>query len=240
MNNQDFNEMFNNSSEGVLKRETLGSYTAKTFAWMAFGLLVTFVTAFSFSQSYSYFYFLYRHQYVLYILPLAEVILVLILGARLSRMRVTTARVLFFVYSFINGVTFATIFAVMDVSVIVYVFGLTALFFGILAVIGYFTKTDLSGWRKFLIIGTLFLLAFWVLSMFFPLQGMERIMCMIGLAIFMLYTAYDTQKIKTFYMEYGENEEMAAKTSIYCAFQLYLDFINMFLYILRLLGKRRN
>lgn len=217
----------------------LASYTAKTFGWMFLGLLVTFGVAMAFLLSGAW-QVMFRIAALPFILLIAEVIVVVALSARLHKLSIGAARGLFFVYAALNGVTFASFFLMYDVVSVVYVFGLTALFFGALAAYGYFTKKDLSGLRGILIAGVIFLAVFWLISMFLPISGMERIVCFIGLAIFMGFTAYDTQKIKTCYQMYGGNEEMAAKASIICALQLYLDFINLFIYLLRLVGRRSN
>ena len=147
---------------------------------------------------------------------------------------------MFFAYAILNGVTFSAVFFAYDVQILLSVFALTALYFGALAAYGWLTKRDLSGLGTILGFSVLFLLVFWVLSMFLPLGAFERIICFIGLAVFMGCTAYDTQRIKHLHAEYGEDYEMSKKASIFAALQLYLDFINIFLYILRLLGRRSS
>ena len=99
---------------------------------------------------------------------------------------------------------------------------------------------DLSGLRPILTAGLIFLLVFWLISMFLPLSGFDRIICFVGLAVFMGLTAYDTQKIKQLHAAFEGDYEMSKKASIFAALQLYLDFINIFLYILRLLGRRSS
>ena len=126
-------------------------------------------------------------------------------------------------------------------SALILCFLLTSVYFGALAAYGFFTKRDLSGLRTILISGALFLLVFWVLSLFIPgVMMFERIICMIGIAVFLGFTAYDTQKIRAFYNYYSASPDMLAKASIFSALQLYLDFINLFLYLLRFLGSRKN
>lgn len=85
----------------------------------------------------------------------------------------------------------------------------------------------------------MFLVVFWVLSMFLNLTAFERAVSMIGIFLFLVFTAYDTKKIQAYHAYYGKNPEMAAKASIFAALQLYLDFVNLFLYLLRVLGRRR-
>ena len=219
--------------------ETLPAYTSKTFGWMFLGLLTTFAIAFGFYFTGAWM-VLYSIPALPFILMGAELIVVISLSARLEKLSVGAARGLFFLYALLNGLTFASLFVMYDVTALIFVFGLTALYFGALAAYGYFTKRDLSGLRTILVAGAVFLLLFWVLSIFLPMSGFEKMICFVGLAIFMGFTAYDTQKIKQYFAMYGGNPQLAAKASIFCALQLYLDFINLFLYMLRLLGRRSN
>lgn len=162
------------------------------------------------------------------------------LSARVHKLSVGAARTLFFAYAILNGVTFSVYFLIYDMLSLVMVFGLTSVYFGLMAMIGYFVKVDLSRMRNVLLGGAIFLAVFWVLSMFLNLSGFETIACMIGIVIFLAYTAYDTQKIKAYYEYYGNDSVMASKASVFSALALYLDFINIFIYLLRILGKRRN
>lgn len=127
-----------------------------------------------------------------------------------------------------------------DLGTLIFVFGLTAVYFGALAAYGYFTKRDLTHLRTFLLIGLIFLALYWLISLFLPMSGFDRIACFIGLVVFMGFTAYDTQKIKAFYYSMEPESEMGRKMSIISALELYLDFINLFLYILRLVGISRD
>ncbi len=219
--------------------EPVGRYTAKTFGWMALGLLATFGTAYAF-YALGFWQVLYSVPALPFILAIAELFVVFYLSARIGKISVGTAKGLFFAYAILNGFTFASFFVLYDMSSLVWIFALTAIYFAVLAAYGYFTKRDLAQLRPLLTFGLVFLMIFWVVSIFLPMSGFERIACFIGLAVFMGYTAYDTQKIRRFYEEYSHNADLAAKGSIFCALQLYLDFINMFLYILRIVGRRRN
>ena len=207
---------------------------------MFLGLLVTFGTAIAFSAGGGLYYLLTLGMPAVFALCIAELVLVMVLSARLGKMSIAGARGLFFAYAILNGVTFSAVFFAYDVQILLSVFALTALYFGALAAYGWLTKRDLSGLGTILGFSVLFLLVFWVLSMFLPLGAFERIICFIGLAVFMGCTAYDTQRIKHLHAEYGEDYEMSKKASIFAALQLYLDFINIFLYILRLLGRRSS
>ena len=220
------------------EHESLERYTAKTFGWMFLGLMVTFLVAVTGYVTRLVLFVALVPQAFL-VLGIAEVAVVLFLSARITKMSVGTARALFMVYSVLNGVVFSTYFLIYSLPSLVYVFGATSLFFGIMAAIGYFAKADLSRLRNFLVGGLVFLLVFWVASMFLNLQRFEVIACSVGIFIFLLFSAYDTQKIRAYHQVYCHDGEMAAKASIFAALQLYLDFINLFLYLLRVLGRRK-
>lgn len=220
--------------------EPVSAYAAKTFGWMALGLAATFAVAFAAAVSGLWFMVLVQMPMIPFLLAIAELAAVIFLSARIKHMSVGTARAMFFLYAILNGLTFSGFFILYDVTSLILAFGMTALYFGALAAYGYVTKRDLSNLRSILLAGLIFLAVFWVLSIFLPLSGFDRIVCFIGVGIFMAYTAYDTQKIKQYHQMYGSVPELAQKASILCALELYLDFVNMFLYILRLVGRRSN
>lgn len=225
------------SSQG----DTMGQYTAKTFLWMVLGLLVTFGVAVG-----GWVTGMAGHIIIMYpIVPLAALIATLVISVvmvrRLEKMAVGTAIALFVTFSALFGFTMSIYFYRYSLEILAFSFLLTAVYFGALAAYGYLTKRDLSGIRPILFSGLIFLIVFGLLSMFIPALDMfDRVVCLIGIAIFLGYTAYDTQKIRAFYSYYSASPEMLAKASIFSALQLYLDFINLFLYLLRFLGNKRR
>ena len=227
------------SSPQSFEREPLSVYTAKTFGWMALGLLTTFGLAFMMSIT-PIAYALFSVPALPFLLLILEVVVVIALSAKVHKMSIGAARGLFFLYSALNAVTFSAILLTYDLGTLIFVFGLTAVYFGALAAYGYFTKRDLTRLRTFLLIGLIFLALYWLISLFLPMSGFDRIACFIGLVVFMGFTAYDTQKIKAFYYSMDPEAEMGRKMSIISALELYLDFINLFLYILRLVGTSRD
>lgn len=232
-------DLYGQQSQGQYgQQEQAGAYAAKTFLWMFLGLLVTFGVAVA-SYTANVFMFFYTMPGGYVILTVAELAVVLILSARLQKLSVGGAMALFFVYAVLNGVVFSTLFWAFDVATLILVFGVTALYFGGLALYGYFTKADLSRLRPILVGGLIFLLVAGILSLFLPLGSFERIYCLIGIAVFLGFTAYDTQKIRTLYAAFSYDQALLQKASIYAALQLYLDFVNLFLYLLRFLGKRK-
>jgi FtsH-binding integral membrane protein len=170
----------------------------------------------------------------------AELILVISLSARLEKMSVTTAKSMFFLYSAVNGIVFSLYFLMFDLLSLWIAFGITAMFFGVMALIGYFGNINFSALRPFMTGGLIFLFVFWLLAMFIDLSAFETMVCGVGIFLFLIITAYDAKKIQAYYAYYGQNSEMAAKASVFSALQLYLDFINLFIYILRFVGNRKD
>lgn len=119
------------------------------------------------------------------------------------------------------------------------VFGITSLFFGIMALIGWFGNINFTKLRPFMLGGLVFLFFYWIFAMFIDLSAFDTIVSTVGIFLFLVLTAYDVKKIQAFHAYYGQAPEMAAKASIFSALQLYLDFINLFVYIMRILGRRK-
>ena len=162
------------------------------------------------------------------------------MSARVNKMSVGAARGIFLFYAALNGIVFSAYFLVFGVVQLLLVFVATSLFFGIMAGVSLIFKIDISGIRPILVGGLIFLIIFGILSMFLNLGAMETVMCYVGIAVFLGFTAYDTGKIRQNYVHFAENQEVLEKASIFSALSLYLDFINLFLYILRLLNRSRN
>lgn len=218
---------------------TLNQYVSRTFGWMFVGLMITFLLAAALAMTGVVVVF-FSNPYIPMILLIAEVAVVLIMSTGILKRSVGVTRMLFAVYSSLNGVVFSVYFVAYGVANLILIFGLTALFFGAFALYGHFTKTDLSRLRPLLIGGLIFLVVAGLLSMFLNLSNLERIICMVGIVVFLCFTAFDVQKIKANYEYFYGDEVMLQKASIYSALQLYLDFINLFLYLLRFLGRSRS
>lgn len=218
---------------------TLNQYITRTFGWMFLGLMATFgvATTLYFTGLVRY---LFMEPAVLYVLTGLELVVVIVLSTRILKQSVAVTRGLFFIYSILNGMVFSAYFLLFDLANLIVIFGLTALFFGGFALYGRFTKVDLSGLRPLLVGGLIFLIIAGLLSLFINLSAFERTICMVGILVFLCFTAYDTQKIKSNYQYFSGDAAMLQKASIFSALQLYLDFINLFLYLLRFLGKSRR
>ncbi|WP_130863270.1 Bax inhibitor-1/YccA family protein [Bacilliculturomica massiliensis] len=217
--------------------EPVGAYAAKTFGWMCLGLLTTFAVAMAMIFT-GAIWAVFSVPAMPFILLIAELGVVIYLSARIGSMSVGKAKGLFFTYAVLNGIVFSTIFVAYGMWSVLLAFLSASLYFGVMAGVGYYTKVDLSGMRPILFSGLIFLVVVWFLSIFIGLGAFERIVCMIGVAVFLGFTAYDTQKIRAYHAAFSCDPEMAKKASIFSALQLYLDFINLFLYILRFMGKR--
>jgi hypothetical protein len=160
------------------------------------------------------------------------------LQAGIFRMAINTAKTLFFVYAGLLGFAFSSIFLAYTAGSIAQTFFAVAVAFLSLSLWGYTTKKDLSGWGSFLIMGVVGLFVALLINLFLRSPAMDLAVSAIGVLIFAGLTAYDTQKIKSMYAAVGSGE-LAVRTSILGAFQLYLDFVNMFLFLLRFMGNRR-
>ena len=215
---------------------TLNEYVARTFGWMFVGLMVTFALAAAMAYTGAAWY-LAAIPAVPIVLLIAELAVVLILSSGIQKRSVGATRMLFMLYAVINGLVFSFYFVVYDVANLIFIFGITALFFGAFALYGRFTRTDLSKLRPLLVGGLIFLVIAGLLTLFIDFTALERVICMVGIVVFLCFTAYDTQKIKANYEYFYGNEEILQKASIFSALQLYLDFINLFLYLLRYFGR---
>lgn len=172
-------------------------------------------------------------------LIIGELVLVIVLSAMINRISFTTALILFALYSVINGVTLAPLFIVFTKESIASAFFVTAGTFGAMAIFGYITKFDLSGIGKILIMALFGLIIASIVNNFLASSQMEMIINYAGVLIFTGLTAYDTQKIKNLVQENINNENIIPKLSVIGSLTLYLDFINLFIKLLQLMGKRK-
>lgn len=220
---------------------TEAQYTTRTFLWMTLGLMITFGVAILGWVTNATLYIVSAYPAVHLIILIATLILSFTLAARIEKLSVGAAQMIFIVFSALLGCTMSTWLYLYNLMSIVFVFLGTALYFGALAAYGYFTQRNLAGIAPILSSGLIFLILFELLSWFIlGLSWMESLYCLAGIAIFLGYTAYDTQRIRSFYYYYSGYPDMMEKASIFSALQLYLDFINLFLYLLRFLGSKRD
>ena len=229
---------YNNYDRGYAEPSMNASdYMTRTYRWMASGLLITFAMAYITATTS----LIYLVDSLYLVLTIAELALVFVLSSRVQNMSVDAARAMFFGYALLNGMVLSYYFIAFSVGTLVMAFLATAVYFGLMAVYGTTTHKDLTGWGPRLMMGLVALIVTSLIGMPFGFGfGSSVLYCGIGLVLFMLLTAYDTQKLQQMYAYYAGDPELAEKASIYGALTLYLDFINIFLYVVRLLGNNRR
>ena len=243
---------YNNYNRGYAEPTmTSADYMTRTYRWMACGLLITFAMAYlTATTSLIYLLVTFAAAFVtattpllyvvnsLYLLfTIAELALVFVLSARVQNMSVGAARGVFLGYALLNGMVLSYYFLAFSVGTLVMAFLATAVYFGLMAVYGTTTHKDLTGWGPRLMMALVAMIVTSLVGALFGFGfGASVLYCGIGLVVFMLLTAYDTQKLSQMYSYYAGDSELAEKASIYGALTLYLDFINIFLYVVRLLG----
>lgn len=210
------------------------SLLSKSFLWMMIGLLVTFVTGYVVSMSENMLLNVFGGSFWIWVI--LELVLVIVLSWRVLKMSPTAAKICFLLYSFVSGLTFSSIFVVYNISSIMTVFLVTALLFGIMSFIGYKTKVDLTKIGFYLLMGLLGVIVVSIVNIFLNSTGLVMILSVICVLLFIGITAYDVQKIKRLEGSGLPEENLA----IYGALELYLDFINIFLDLLRIFASNKD
>ncbi len=226
-------EIMNLSASQVAER----SFISKVYIWMGLGLLVTAITAY-FTVTSGFVYTLANNTFLFYGTIIAEFGLVIYLASRIQKMSAETATTAFIIYSVLNGITISLILLIYTGASVASTFMTTALTFGAMSAYGYFTKRDLTAMRSYLMMGLVGLIIASVINMFWANSTMYWIISYAGVLLFVGLTAYDTQKIKKI-GAVVEGVQATQKMAIMGALTLYLDFINLFLFLLRILGNRR-
>ena len=222
-------------TDGVIR-----SLFKSLYMQMAAALTLTGLTAYFLSQSADFITYLYTHPSLVWICLFAELGVVLLLSARVMHMSMSAATLLFILYSVLNGVTFSPRFLVYDLGTISTTFFVTAGTFFAMSLVGYVTKMDLSRIGNVLYMMLIGLLIATVVNIFVASSTLYWITTYAGVIIFVGLTAWDTQKLKQIFYEYGTNDESGQKLALLGALTLYLDFINLFLFLLRIFGGSRD
>lgn len=223
-------ELFRVSSVSLMK---------SVYAWMCLGLCATALMAMIVANSYSLLNLIFSSNIVFWGLCFAEIALVWFLSSRIDKMSFISATALFFVYSLLNGVTISSIFVVYTMTSVANVFFITAGTFGITSLVGFFTKKDMSSWGNILFMGLVGIIVASLVNLFIASDTASWIISIVTVALFVGLTAYDTQKIKSCLINAnGGVETDTRKVALLGALSLYLDFINLFLALLRLVGRR--
>ena len=245
MNEKDFASMLRekegsiniNERQRYATQSAFGVLMRKVYVWMALALVITGLAAYYVAHS-GFIFTMLGNPVLFWGLIIGELALVIGLSAAINKLSLTTATLMFVLYSVVNGITLSTIFLAYTQSSITQVFLITAGTFGAMAVLGYTTKKDLSSMGKYLLMALIGLIIATLVNLFFKSSGLDMALSYLGVLIFVGLTAYDSQKIKLMCSSFEYADESAQKLALLGALTLYLDFINLFIYLLRIFGKR--
>lgn len=212
----------------------------KVYVWMTLALVLTGATAYGVATSPGLLMALATNKVLFFGLIIAEFALVFGVSGAINRLSLTTATLMFVAYSVINGALLSFIFLAYTMSSITSVFFITAGTFAVMAIFGYTTKKDLTSIGRILFMALIGIIIATLVNMFVGSEGMSMIISYVGVLIFVGLTAYDSQKIKEMLLAHGVEGEQGQKLALLGALTLYLDFINLFIYLLRILGSKRE
>ena len=221
-------------------RAEQASFMTKVYGWMSLALIVTGVVAFYIASNEGLILTFIVNRFVFYACVFGELGVVWWLSSRVRDMSANTATLWFFLYAILNGITLSVIFLVYTMGSIASTFFITAGTFAVMSAYGYFTKTDLTSWGNILFMALIGLIIAGVVNIFWQNNLFGMIVSGIGVLVFVGLTAYDTQKIKEMNIIGNEGTDEDRKEAVMGALTLYLDFINLFIFLLRLMGGRRN
>ncbi len=227
---------FNDGYFGAQGVDGFNAYLSKVFAWMFAGLALSFATAYATANSPTILRLLFSSTLSMIVLVVIELGLVITLSRNITRYSYEKTIVLFMLYSFVNGLTLSFIFIAYRIGTISTAFISAAALFGAMAFYGKMTKRDLSPLRSFFMMGLIGIILASFINFLFKSPAMDFAISGIGVFVFAGLTAYDMQKLRFYYN--NSNGELSNNLAIMGALSLYLDFINIFLYLLRLFGRR--
>ncbi len=239
--------MMENIRDGVIlsaqstRTEVVNAFFRKVYHWMAAGLILTAVMAHVTASSGAMLQLVFGSPFVLFGLIGLEFLLVIAISSGINRLSAGLASVLFVIYSLLNGITLSGVLLVYSGQSVFNAFLTTAGMFGAMSVYGLYSKRDLTAWGSFLTMGLIGLVIAMCVNLFMRSTMVEFVTSIFGVVIFMGLTAWDTRKLLQIGGELDgvEGNDGAHKLAIVGALELYLDFINIFLFLLRLFGKRR-
>lgn len=212
----------------------------KVFLWMTLALAITGLTAFGVATNPALVSLVFSSKLMFWGLVIVEFGLVMAISGAINKLSLQTATLLFILYSVVNGITLSVIFLAFSMSVIATTFFVTAGTFGVMALVGYTTKTDLTSMGKLLFMALLGIVIATVVNLFVGSTGLDLVISYVGVLVFVGLTAYDTQKIKEMLQTAPDAGSSMQKLSLLGALTLYLDFINLFLYLLRIFGNNKD
>lgn len=212
----------------------------KVYLWMTLALVITGFTAFGIASNPGIAYAIVTNRLLFWGLIIAEFGLVIGISGAINKLSAVTATLLFVLYSIVNGATLSVIFMAYTMSSIASVFFITAGLFGVMAFIGYTTKTDLTSIGKILFMALIGIILATIVNLFVGSSMLNMIVSYVGVVIFTGLTAYDSQKIKNMLYNADSMDEGMQKIALLGSLTLYLDFINLFLMLLRIFGGNRD
>jgi hypothetical protein len=226
--------------ENTLTLQGLNSFLSKIFMWMFFGLMITALTSLVVASSPTLLQLIVSNRLIFFGIIIGEFALVVVISKNALKYTYTKTVSLFLFYSFLNGLTFSVILLQYTGQSIATAFMIASVVFGVMALYGYVTKTDLTPFRSFLIVGVVGIIVLSIVNMFLGNGTLFYLINLAGVVIFAGLTAYDLQKMKSLYSYSVKNSDVSeGNLAVTGALTLYLDFINLFLFILRLTGRRR-
>ncbi len=220
------------------RSEVTRNFIIKVYGWMTLALIITGITGISTASSPLMLSLIFSSQFTFIGLIIAELALVIYLSRKVYSMRAGTAVFWFVTYAVLNGITLSSIFLVFELGVIGYAFLLTAVLFAVMSLYGYVTKTDLTAVGNLLVMGLFGVIIATLFNMFFQNEQLSLWLTYAGVFIFIGLIGYDTQKIKSLSLTGHDGTDLSTNASILGAVILYLDFINLFLRLLRLLNRK--
>lgn len=212
----------------------------KVYVWMTLALVITGFTAFGIAENPGLVYTIVTNRLLFWGLVIGEFALVMAIYGAIGRLSATAATLLFVLYSIVNGATLSVIFLAYTMTSIASVFFITAGTFAVMTFIGYTTKTDLTSFGKMLMMGLIGIILATVVNIFIGSSMLNMIVSYVGVVVFVGLTAYDSQKIKNLLYQVDNMSEEAQKLALLGSLTLYLDFINLFLMLLRIFGGNRD
>lgn len=236
MENNFYNQVEERAQSSALSFPALMS---KVYLWMTLALVVTGMTAYYVASSPAILYAIVSNQIAFWGLFIGELVLVFVLSSRIMSLSFVTASLMFVIYSIMNGVFFSFILLAYTEQSIATTFLITAGTFGAMSLFGFVTQRDLSAMGRILFMLLIGLIIATVVNIFMKAEGLTLILNYAGVVIFVGLTAYDTQSIKQMLQEHGDKEG-AEKIALLGSLSLYLDFINLFIYLLRFFGESRK
>lgn len=225
---------------GVSLQQSLAAFISKVYWWMGFALLVTGLCAWAAGTSPALIKLVYANKVVFFGLIIVELLMVVGISALINKISAATATALFIAYAAMNGLTLSYIFLIYTSTSIASTFGITAGLFGVMALIGTVTKRDLTSLGNICFMALIGIIIAAIVNIFMASTMLQFAISALGVLVFTGLTAYDAQKIKSMFLDSDSSGETVQKVAIIGALALYLDFINLFISLLQLLGNRRD